>query len=342
MGKMKGVAALASRKFSNPEKICWPSRDALEQATPEAVAFYRAKRLKCRVAVDLCCGIGIDSIALAKNCEKVYAIELDESTISCAEKNAKAYGIKNIEFIHADCFDVDLKKLNADVAFADPSRRIFARRVKELSKTRPNTIKLIKFIQRSGLRNFCIEASRELFPEEIPFECEREYISLAHELNCATLYFGSLARCKRSAVVLPSEQRVESNELKQRPFSCCNAPQRFLYELDESIARARLQAELLEKMHPKAKILSEDFFTSQALISSPFFANTFRLLKETRPSNLDDALKELGAGKVVLRGRFLPELQILAKRDIEAKLSGTKKLHVIDLSGRFFICEKIQ
>ncbi len=65
----------AAAKFSNADRMFF-TRTALEQATDEQVACYKAMRIaqRCRSAsdgrmlyiADLCCGIGGDLLALAK------------------------------------------------------------------------------------------------------------------------------------------------------------------------------------------------------------------------------------------------------------------------------------
>lgn len=332
---------LAREKFSK-DCIYWPNNSSLEQATPEGVAFYRASRLKCNVAIDLCCGIGIDAIALANHCKKVYAVDLDKKAFDCAKKNAECYGVENIEFINADCFSLDLKKLKVDVAFADPSRRVGGRRVKKLNETKPSVTELVKYLNKQCIRDFCIEVSRELRPEEIPYGCEFEYISLNKELNCATLYFGSLAKNKRSAVLLPSQKRLSSDtKLSEMPIFC-EKPKEFIYVIDEGVAKAGLWKELSEAISEKFELVSDSYATSEQFIQSDFFNSAYRVIKQTSAKFLLSELNSVGAGKAVFHGRFLQELHALLKKEIASKLTGTKKLHVLNFNqGTYFICEKI-
>ncbi|MCX8190068.1 MAG: trimethylguanosine synthase [Candidatus Diapherotrites archaeon] len=332
---------LARKKFSK-DCLCWPSHEALEQATPEQIAFYRASRLKCDVAVDLCCGIGMDSIALAKYCKKVYAVDIDNKALICAKNNAKCCGVENIEFIHADCFSLNLRKLNADIVFADPSRRLAGRRVKNLMETKPSVTELVRFINKQRINDFCIEVSRELEPEEIPYDCEIEYISLNKELNCATLYFGALAKCKRSAVLLPSQKCLSSDSKLKEKAVFREAPDEFIYRIDEGIIKAGLWKELLKALEVKANLISENYATSGKFVQSDFFNSSFRVLRKTSAKFLVSELNSLNAGKAVFHGRFLPELHALLKEDMKSKLKGTKKLHVLCFNkDNYFLCEKL-
>lgn len=231
------------------------------------------------------------------------------------------YGRKNVQFFHGDALGMNLEKFGATYAFADPTRRIEGKRVKELTKTLPSTNKLIKKL--TNFKGFCVEASQQLSPEEIPYDCECEYISLDGELVCLSLYFGDLKKCKKSAVVLPANARLES---KQNVEKTTNSPlKKYFYEVDPAAAKAGLALELAEMLNLP---FHDDFLTSEEVVTSPFFKNSFELLAIVDKDNLIQKLKSLDAKKVVLRGRLDPGQQLEIKRDIESELSGTKKLHV--------------
>ena len=74
--------------------------------------------------------------------------------------------------------------------------------------------------------------------------------------------------------------------------------------------------------------LSQGFLTSDGLLRSPFFKNSFELLALVKEDQLVPTLQSFDAKKVVLRGRLEPDQQLRLKHSIESKLSGTKKLHV--------------
>src|SRR4030043_1468310 len=94
-------------KFSKIKNMLFEKED-LRWATPEIVADYRARRLKCDLIVDLCCGIGGQSIFFGKYCKKVVAVDKDEKKIEFAKKNAGVYGVRNIDFIVGDVLDNDV------------------------------------------------------------------------------------------------------------------------------------------------------------------------------------------------------------------------------------------
>ncbi|MDD4983606.1 MAG: class I SAM-dependent methyltransferase [Candidatus ainarchaeum sp.] len=340
----KSEKELIKAKFS--KNIFYPDRKSLEMSTPELVSKYRASRLKCNTAIDLCCGLGIDAILLAKSCKKVIAIEKDKKILDCAIKNAKLYNTKNIEFICADFKTLDLKKYNPDIIFADPSRRVGEKRVKELSETEPSTTEIISLLQKQGFENFCIEVSNNLDLEKLNFDCEKEFISLNKEPNCISLYFGNLKKYNYSFVALPDKKVIFADKINPE-FKTQENFKKYLYELDEGIKKMHFQNELLNHYNGLYAI-TDSFFTSTNLIKDPIFKNSYKIetVLETSFENTDkniliEELKKLDAKKVVLRIKIDPDKYYSLKKDLEKDLEGTKKLHIIELNKKVILCKNL-
>ena len=81
----------AAAKFSRASEM-WFDRVGLEQSTSEAVAEYKARRFSGDV-VDICSGIGGDSIAMAARAN-VTSIDRVEARCLCASWNAEVYGVE--------------------------------------------------------------------------------------------------------------------------------------------------------------------------------------------------------------------------------------------------------
>ncbi|WIF95230.1 23S rRNA (uracil(1939)-C(5))-methyltransferase RlmD [Caminicella sporogenes] len=79
------------------------------------------------VVFDIYCGIGTISLFLARRAKKVYGIEVVESAIEDARRNAKLNNVKNVEFFVGKAEKVvpELynKGLKADVVVVDPPRK---------------------------------------------------------------------------------------------------------------------------------------------------------------------------------------------------------------------------
>jgi trimethylguanosine synthase len=76
--------------------------------TMECIAECMAKTLqKCNVVIDPFAGVGGNVIQLARFCDHVIAIEIDEVRLLCAKRNAEVYGVADkIEFIHGNAMSL--------------------------------------------------------------------------------------------------------------------------------------------------------------------------------------------------------------------------------------------
>ena len=172
-----------TRKHSQEDKLIFTSED-LRWATPEIVAEYRATRLKCKTIVDIGCGIGFQSFAFAKQCQKVYAIEIDKNKIEKAKNNAAILGIKNIEFIQANALnDALILTLNGvDIVFCDPER-LATETERSTDTIKPNITQLLGKYSKLT-QNIAIEFPPQI--KTVPFDAEQEYISIEGVCQVAT------------------------------------------------------------------------------------------------------------------------------------------------------------
>ncbi len=329
-----------------------------ESATPEIVANFIAKDISERLGsyasiniIDCCCGIGSDALALSKVCNFVLAVDKNKERLKIAEKNAKISRCKNIKFICADIFDLNLKNLKEEyklnVAFADPQRRLTEngkfKRTSNLAETSPNTINLINFL-RTEIPDMCILASSNA-EVNLDLPCEKAYIGWegrkGKRETLLVLYFGNLKRCGVSAVVLPACAQIcgtKSETENKENFS--DKPLKYLYEIKDCVVKAGLQNELTKLT--ECKIWTEKFLTSEKIAESNFFENRFKLLAVCAHENLIENLKKFNAGKIVIRGKIMPEEYTKMKNEVEgilAKFKGKEKIHIFldDKSDKILI-----
>ncbi len=330
----------ALSKHSLAEKLHYRAED-LRWATHELAAEYRAQRLKCKTIVDIGCGIGFQSFAFAKTCKKVYAIEIDAEKIKLAKKNAEILGWKNIEFIYGDALSEKvLKQLkDVDIVFCDPERSPEERK-RNVATIKPSIPELLR--KYGALtENIAIEFPPQI--TEIPFDCEREYLSIDGALNRLTLYFGELKKCGRSAVVLPSKEKLCSAE--EATLKETEMIGEYLYEADPAVVKAGLLAELSEKtglaLYEEAKAA---FFTSDKKVKSPFFKNTFKVVDmcAQEEHEIIAALQKHDAGKVILRMPVDPSEYWKIRKKFEVKLTGDKTYALLYLGNEAVIVEKCE
>ena len=325
-------------KHSQAAKLHYRDED-IRWATHELAAEYRAQRLKCKTIVDIGCGIGFQSFAFAKICKKVYAVEIDEEKIKLAKKNAQILGWKNIEFIHGDALSEKvLKQLKkVDMVFCDPERSPEERK-RKVATIKPSIPELL---HKYGAltENIAIEFPPQI--TELPFDCEREYLSIDGALNRLTLYFGDLKKCERSAVILPGKERLcpaEEATLKET-----ERLGEYLYEADPAVVKAGLLAELSEEAEVERY---EDgkavFFTSDKKVKSSFFKNTFKVIDmcAQEEHEIIAALQKHEAGRVILRIPVDPADYWKIRKKMEAKLAGDKTYALLYLGNEAVIVEK--
>ncbi|MEM7334822.1 MAG: class I SAM-dependent methyltransferase, partial [Chloroflexota bacterium] len=114
---------LGTVKFSKADQMYF-TRPALEQATAEPVASYRAERfnrLGLKHIADLGCSIGGDAIALAAHAQ-VTGVDWDPVRLAMAQENLTVYGRShNFSPLQADLHS--LSPQSFDALFFDPARR---------------------------------------------------------------------------------------------------------------------------------------------------------------------------------------------------------------------------
>jgi hypothetical protein len=113
---------------------------ALEQASSELTASYKASRLSGKRIVDITGGLGIDTIYLSKNFEEVYYCEINEDLADLALYNFSQLGFNNIKVLAGDGIEF-LKQVDNnffDCVFVDPSRRDGNKRSVDIKYLKPD------------------------------------------------------------------------------------------------------------------------------------------------------------------------------------------------------------
>jgi len=113
-----GLRVAARAKFDRADSMFF-DRAGLEMATRQPLAEYRAQRFKgYGKIVDLCCGIGGDTLSLGRNA-RVCAVDLDRARLEMARLNCAIAGVE-ADFVQAAAEQFEP---TAEAVFLDPSRR---------------------------------------------------------------------------------------------------------------------------------------------------------------------------------------------------------------------------
>ena len=328
-------------KFTKP---IVSNSEGLQLSTPEIVARYIANRLKTEVIADLGCGIGGQVIFFAKECKKVYAVERNLEKLEYAKKNCELYGVKNVEFIHGDVLTEEVKEKvsDADIIFSDPARPL-SEKERTLTNLEPPITEIIK-LYSDVTDDMAFHAPPQLPPSRITLDCEREYLSLNGQLNRLTLYFGSLKRCERSAIVLPGGAQLCSSDA---PAIRTDTLKEYVLEPEPSVVKAGLLNELAQTADDIYYYKGDErrtLLTSSSRIDSSFFKDIYQVLRKTEwdINVLNKLLKAERAGKVVLRFDIEPEKYWDVRKKLENGLSGNRTLHIFGFGNEMVVCEKVK
>lgn len=292
------------------------TREALEQASGETIAHYRARRFTPYQTVgDLCCGIGGDTLALAQTAQ-VIAVDYDKLRLAMAVENTRAYGLaEQVRHSYAD-LEQTLPPV-AEALFFDPARRNAGKRVYTLDAYLPSLRHLGHWRERTPAIG--IKISPGVQDEELAAlpTHEVEFISVDGELKEAVLWFGPLGIPGRRATLLAQGLEAEGWKLSEPPPTLhtgaprsgtrVSEPLAFLYEPDPAVIRAHQVVEVAELLGAAQLDPSIAYLTSDQQQATPF-ARCWRII-EWVPFNLKRLrarLHALDAGAVTVKKRGSP------------------------------------
>jgi len=284
----------AAIKFPGSAARIFASRTSLQQASASVVAAHTASRFaRFRWVADLGCGLGGDSLALAKTGLQTLSVDNDSLHLALIAANARAlHCADRISVLRAD---VRRPAWRVPAAWADPGRRVDGRRLFNPEQLQPPLSALLR--QRwSHHGNLGVKLMPGLAHAAIPPNAEAEWISLNGELKEAVLWFGDLVREPvRRATVLPAGVELVATDAQ----ADVRAPGSYLYEPDPAVIRAGAVADLAHSLDLWQIDTTIAYLSGDALIPTPF-ARSWRIL-EHHPFEL----KALNRRLRVLQGQVI-------------------------------------
>lgn len=269
----------AVAKFGAAAERMYFTPAGLEQSTRWAVAELRARRYAdagIRRVADLGCGIGGDTIALARAGLAVLALERDPLTATVAAANAAALGLADrVEVRRVDVTTLDLTRLDVDAIFCDPARRtVHGRRIFDPDGYQPPWTFLRELPARIPATG--IKVAPGIPHQLVPDTAEAEWVSDHGEVKEATLWFGPLhSGVARRATVLPAGTSLADPAVADgaaAPTSAIGPVARYLYEPDGAVIRAHLVARLATTIGAHLIDSRIAYLSSDAPVRSPFVA----------------------------------------------------------------------
>ncbi len=299
----------ARQKFTLADRMYF-TRTALEQSTSELIAAYKAIRFANRARIaDLCCGIGGDLIALAKQLpERLLGLDMDPIVSAFAAANIRAHEL-SAEVV-CDKFE-ERVWTGWDAIHVDPDRRRSGKRIRAelLQPPLPEILKRID--DQTGLAIKLAPATPH--HPDLPSHVEREWIGQQRECKQQVIWMNGLESQPgiRTATVVSSEGaisfRVSERELRTVP-RVADTVGDFLFEPHAVLLAAELVDSYCEQFGLARVADGIGYLTGETDLPHPLLGR-FRVL-ETHPltaSRVAPRLDQLDCGRLEVKHRGIME-----------------------------------
>ena len=332
--RLAGARRRAAGKFVRSSEM-WLDSTGVEQSTDERVARFKAARFRRLIGsepvIDLCCGVGIDALALAE-AGRVIAVDRAPERCRRVHWNLEVYGVGGRGLVV--CADAErFGTLEGRWVHIDPDRRAVpggtGRRARSISDYAPG----LPFLQK--LRSEAVGGAIKLSPAsdfEAHFDDPRleiELVSLDGECKEATVWFGRAASCRRRATMLPVGATFSDHDGPDSTAALVAAPVDWLYTPDPTLIRAGLLDRFAVKHGLKRAGPGVDWLTGPEL-ESPFL--TRYAVQALLPLDFKQLKRELKARQLVpqtikVRGLDVAPEELRRRLGLDAGRSTTLLLY---------------
>ena len=263
---------------------------AFEQCSSQESA--RRKPLSGGSVLDMTCGLGIDTMALAEYFERVVSIERDEVLAEVVRYNMSLMGIQNVEVVTASSEEyVASTTERFDWVFVDPDRRSAeGKKMGCMEDCSPNVVALMPRLREISERVAiklspmfdCAEAFRICSPAEV------EVVSIGGECKEVNIYTDAERDMLRIAVIGDGEWSFDSEAMAAEPSAEAFALEEYRYLLvpDVALQKARVAIAALK---PYASIWSNNGYAfARELPAEALPARIFEIesIESYRPKEL--------------------------------------------------------
>lgn len=274
-------------------------KSAAAQASSQLVADWRARRFKdADIVADLCCGAGIDTLALAK-IAPVLAIDSSAIRLSYSSANTRecANPVALVRGRIPDCVGA------VDFAFCDPDRRLDGKRIFDPEEASPSISELMSLGIRGGLG---IKLSPMAPLEGLDDYGELEFVSAGRELKEIVLWTGGLSKGGRR-VSQPSTGHELVGDIGLDPGQVEKIGE-FLFDPDPALTRSGLLGHAalqlkLKGLAPDIAYLTGDFDPKSPILTARRILGT----SKTSAKALQALLNTHNIGRLDISRRGYPQ-----------------------------------
>jgi 16S rRNA G966 N2-methylase RsmD len=284
----------------NSKGIYYPTKIAIEQASSEIAAKYKAELIQGEELIDLTGGIGVDTSFFARKVKSVTHCEINQELSEIAEYNSRIFGL-DINFIHSSGIEY---LLNSNKTFStiyiDPSRRISSKKVFMLKDCEPDIISNLQLLRDHSSRILIKTAPLLDIQSSIK---ELKQVSSIHVVSIKN-------ECKELLIIIDKEQETDD------PLITCailgDDEKTYSFKLsEEKEFQINKYSEPLEYIYePDAALLKAGCFK---LITRDF--NSYKIHQHTHLYTSTELLKSFPGRKFILKkagdyGMFIKENQV--------------------------------
>ena len=307
-------------------------REAVEQASAGRVATWHASQVPAGAKVlEIGCGCGGDSLALAHRASNLIATDLDPLRAACAHMNIMALDLPNARAVPEDGLALLAgEAARADVVFADPDRRPGGRRALDPEDWLPPLSALREIARAPTPRRVFVKAASALDADPWLDDFDVTYVS--HGGSCVESFLVSIPRDEAgrrgqvTAVQLPDNGPAATLS-GARGQASDGLPGTHLLVPDPAAIRAHLLEELCSRYGVHLLDDRIALATGDGALDSPWF-KSFRIEHQVplRVPDVRAALRELGARRLKVHTRGVdftsPELMHLLRKAVKRKGAG--------------------
>lgn len=313
---------------------------AYEQCSSEQAAGL--KPIQGRRILDLSCGLGVDTLYLAKQALAVVAVEKNEELCEINRYNFGLMGIGNVEFVagSAEAFLENYQGAPFDWVYIDPSRRNEqGGRVFLPHDLSPNVWELLPKIQEVS-ENLWVKFSPlydiQAAQKEFPSLHELFIISIENEVKELGVVFRFRETAPKEIPLHILTSKAQANQhfvFGQRQTGRLpkweGETPTFLYEPDSAFYKARCCQALFQHYYTEKEVFTsgeeQGFFLSNEVIPA-FAGRSFRLLSDFfpyQPKRIVALLKDKNISQIHILQRNFPYSAAQIRQSLKYKEGGT-------------------
>ncbi|HEX2869556.1 MAG TPA: class I SAM-dependent methyltransferase [Ignavibacteriales bacterium] len=333
-------------------------KTALEQASSELTAGFKASLFSGRRIIDLTGGLGIDDIFFSRSFKEVLYCEQNPLLTKIFEHNIHLLGISNIKVNYGSSIEIlqTFPENYFDLIYADPARRDLNRRFIGLKSCSPDVVELMpKMLEKS--EKVLIKASPAIEFEEVKREFSsnlKEFIVVSVDNECREVLLLLERNAGGDKGIIIRSVLIDSDTGRQRVFSGDSKTAsekrispgvlKYFYEPDSAVIKARLSTKIAEEFSLFFLNRSVDYLTSEESISN-FPGRTFEVINVLpyRTKEIKFYLSSKGITSANISRRDFPDPPEKIRKLLGLKDGGAEYLFFTkDSSGRpiVILCRK--